>query len=204
METSDKFMFVNIREYLAEGDNDKVGEPELLRMISDFSCPKNPDVEHFLKNSSVDFTRKNQSVTYLVLDMDDGALVGYFTIALKPLTVRDETVSNTVKRKIKRISEFDGQTKSYTMSAYLIAQIGKNYTNDAWKRITGSELLELAWGVIEDMQYMGGGMVVFLEANNEEKLLSFYQDNKFRQFDTRLTASDPENQHELIQLLRLL
>lgn len=75
MEASDKFMFVNIREYLAEGDNDKVGEPELLRIISDFSCPKNPDVEHFLKDSSVDFTRKNQSVTYLVLDMDDGALV---------------------------------------------------------------------------------------------------------------------------------
>lgn len=204
MEASDKFMFVNIREYLAEGDNDKVGEPELLRIISDFSCPKNPDVEHFLKNSSVDFTRKNQSVTYLVLDMDDGALVGYFTIALKPLTVRDETVSNTVKRKIKRISEFDGQTKSYTMSAYLIAQIGKNYTNDACKRITGAELLELAWSVIEDMQYMGGGMVVFLEANDEAKLLTFYQDNKFRQFDTRLTASDPENRHELVQLLRLL
>lgn len=204
MEASDKFMFVNIREYLAEGDNDKVGEPELLRIISDFSCPKNPDVEHFLKNSSVDFTRKNQSVTYLVLDMDDGALVGYFTIALKPLTVRDETVSNTVKRKIKRISEFDEQTKSYTMSAYLIAQIGKNYTNDACRRITGAELLELAWSVIEDMQYMGGGMVVFLEANDEEKLLTFYQDNKFRQFDTRLTASNPENRHELVQLLRLL
>ena len=29
-------MFVNIREYLAEGDNDKVGEPELLRIISEF------------------------------------------------------------------------------------------------------------------------------------------------------------------------
>lgn len=204
MKVNDKFMFVNIREYLAEGDNEKVGEPELLRMISDFSCPKNPDVEHFLKKSSLDFTRKNQSVTYLVFDMADGALAGYFTIALKPLTVRDETVSNTVKRKIKRISEFDEQTKSYTMSAYLIAQIGKNYTNNANKRITGTELLELAWSVIENMQYMGGGMVVFLETNNEERLLQFYQENKFRQFDTRLTASDIENQHELMQLLRLL
>ncbi len=70
--------------------------------------------------------------------------------------------------------------------------------------ITGAEILELAWNVIEDMQYMGGGMVVFLEANDEERLLSFYQANKFRQFDTRLTASDLENQHELVQLLRLL
>ena len=137
MEVSDRFMFVNIREYLAQGDNEKVGEPELMRMISDFSCPKNPDVEQFLKKSCVEFTKKNQSVTYLVHDMEDGVLVAYFTIALKPLTVRDETVSNTVKKKIKRISEFDEQTKSYTMSAFLIAQLGKNYTNDADKRITG-------------------------------------------------------------------
>ena len=204
METSDKFMFVNIREYLAQGDNEKVGESELLGIISDFSCPKNPDVEHFLKKNSIEFTKKNQSVTYLVLDMDDGALVGYFTIAIKPLTVRDETVSNTVKRKIKRISEFDELTNTYTMSAYLIAQIGKNYTNDAYKRIAGSELLELAWSVIEDMQYMGGGMVVFLEANDVESLLSFYQENKFRQFDTRQTISGTDDTHELVQLLRLL
>lgn len=34
-----------------------------------------------------------------------GALVGYFAIALKPLTVWDETVNNTVKRKIMRIGE---------------------------------------------------------------------------------------------------
>lgn len=47
-------------------------------------------------------------------------------------------------------------------------------------------------------------MVVFLEADDKERLLSFYQANKFRQFDTRLTVSDPGNQHELIQLLRLL
>ena len=90
------------------------------------------------------------------------------------------------------------------MSAYLIAQLGQNYTDGKNKEITGVELLELAWSVIEDMQYRGGGMVVFLEANNEEKLLSFYQDNKFRQFDTRMTASKEAVPHELVQLLRLL
>lgn len=47
-------------------------------------------------------------------------------------------------------------------------------------------------------------MVVFLEANDEESLLSFYRDNKFRQFDTRQTATDLEESYELVQLLRLL
>ncbi len=34
-------------------------------------------------------------------------LVEYFTLALKPLTVRGETVSNTVKKKLLRVSEWD-------------------------------------------------------------------------------------------------
>ena len=131
-------------------------------------------------------------------------LLGYFTIALKPLTVRGETVSNTVKRKLLRVSEFDTQTQSYTMSAYLIAQLGKNFANGLDKQITGEELIELAWNVIEEMQYRGGGMVVFLEANNEERLLNFYRNNRFQQFDTRLTTSNENEPHELIQMLRLL
>ena len=47
-------------------------------------------------------------------------------------------------------------------------------------------------------------MVTFLEAENEEKLLSFYHDNRFSQFDTRQAASDTDESHELVQLLRLL
>ena len=193
----------SIRRYL-NSDNPKLGESRLLQVLSGFSCPKNPDVERFLKKSSIEFTKKNQSVTYLVFDVSSMELVGYFTIALKPLTVRGETVSNTVKKKLMRVSELDEQSQTYTMSAYLIAQLGKNFKNGAEKKITGEELLELAWDIVEKMQYMGGGMVTFLEAENSERLLSFYQANRFQTFDTRQTATDSEEPHELVQLLRLL
>ena len=200
---TNKFSVINIRRYL-NSDNPKLGESRLLQVLSGFSCPKNPDVERFLKKSSIEFTKKNQSVTYLVFDVSSMELVGYFTIALKPLTVRGETVSNTVKKKLMRVSELDEQSQTYTMSAYLIAQLGKNFKNGAEKKITGEELLELAWDIVEKMQYMGGGMVTFLEAENSERLLSFYQTNHFQTFDTRQTATDSEEPHELVQLLRLL
>ena len=200
---TNKFSVINIRRYL-NSDNPKLGESRLLQVLSGFSCPKNPDVERFLKKSSIEFTKKNQSVTYLVFDVSSMELVGYFTIALKPLTVRGETVSNTVKKKLMRVSELDEQSQTYTMSAYLIAQLGKNFKNGAEKKITGEELLELAWDIVEKMQYMGGGMVTFLEAENSEGLLSFYQTNRFQTFDTRQTATDSEEPHELVQLLRLL
>ena len=83
-------------------------------------------------------------------------------------------------------------------------QVGKNYSENDGKMITGAELLELAWDKIKATQYMFGGMVTFLEAENEEKLLSFYRNNRFSQFDTRQTISDTDEAHELVQLLRLL
>ena len=204
MPITDKFFAINIRKYLALGDDQEAGEPALVELLSGFSCPKNPDVERFLKNSAIEFTKKNQSVTYLVFSKDNGEMLGYFTLALKPLTIRGETVSKTTKRKLLRISELDENSDTYTMSAYLIAQLGKNYTGGRDKEIAGNTLIELAWMMIEKAQYMFGGMVAFLETENEEKLLSFYRGNRFLQFDTRQTTSDTDESHELVQLLRLL
>ena len=204
MPGNDKFFSVNIREYLALGNDEEAGEPALVELLSGFSSPKNKDLERFLKKSAIEFTKKNQSVTYLVVSAEDVRLLGYFTLALKPLTVRGETVSNTMKRKLLRISELDEKSDTYTMSAYLIAQLGKSFSESGGTEITGAELLKLAWDKIKEIQYLGGGVVTFLEAENEEKLLSFYRDNRFSQFDTRQTASDTDEVHELVQLLRLL
>ena len=204
MPITDKFVAINIRKYLALGDDHEAGEPALAKLLSGFSCPKNPDVERFLKNSAIEFTKKNQSVTYLVFLKDNGEMLGYFTLALKPLTIRGEMVSNTTKRKLLRVSELDENSDTYTMSAYLIAQLGKDYVDGRDKKISGKELIELAWKIIENTQYMFGGMVTFLETENKEKLLSFYRDNRFSQFDTRQTASGTDEPHELVQLLRLL
>ena len=153
MPIKDKFFYINIRDYLALGNDDEAGEPMLDRVLSGFSCPKNPDVERFLKKSAIEFAKKNRSVTYLVFSVDSKELLGYFTLALKPLTVKGETVSNTTKKKLLRISELDDKSDTYTMAAYLIAQIGKNYANGREKKITGKELIELAWMVIEEAQY---------------------------------------------------
>ena len=112
--------------------------------------PGNPGRRNDEPKNAVEFTKKSQSVTYPVFSVESKELLGYFTLALKPLSVRGETVSKTTKRKLLRISELDEKSDTYTMSAYLIAQLGKNYTNDANEKITGKELVELAWTVIEE------------------------------------------------------
>lgn len=198
-----KYTVFNIREYL-NSQNGELGEDDLRQILSEFSCEKNLDVERFAKEQSIEFAKKQQSVTYLVFSTEDAELVGYFAITIKPITVNAEPFSNTTKKKLARVSELNGKNHTYTLAAYLIAQLGKNYRNGANEHITGEELLGLAIKQIKQLQYLAGGMVVFLETSNEEKLLSFYQDKGFQQFDSRLTESAAREPHELIQLLKIL
>ena len=100
----DDFLILNIREYLRQGQS---GEDLLQQVFSTFSCDKNLDVERFLLEQSINFTKKNQSVTYVVLTPEEGQIIGYFTITIKPITVNGDSFSNTVKKKIARVSEQD-------------------------------------------------------------------------------------------------
>lgn len=47
MPIKNKFIYINIRDYLVLGNGGRAGEPMLDRVLSGFSCPKNPDVERF-------------------------------------------------------------------------------------------------------------------------------------------------------------
>ncbi len=203
MKGASKYTVFNIREYL-NGQNGGLGEDDLRQVLSEFSCEKNPDVEKFAKEQSIEFAKKQQSVTYLVFSTEDAEFVGYFAITIKPITINAEPFSNTTKKKLARVSELNEQNHTYNLAAYLIAQLGKNYNNGANERIKGEELLGLAIKQVQKLQYLAGGMVVFLETSNEEKLLSFYKEKGFQQFDSRLSESAGHEPHELIQLLKIL
>ncbi len=43
------------------------------------------------KEQSIEFAKKQQSVTYLVFSTEDAELVGYFAITMKPITVNAES-----------------------------------------------------------------------------------------------------------------
>ena len=198
----DDFLILNIREYLRQGQS---GEEVLQQVFSTFCCNKNPDVERFLLEQSINFTKKNQSVTYIVLEAEEGKIIGYFTITIKPITVNGDRFSNAVKRKLARVSEQDAENGFYSLSAYLIAQLGKNFKDGANEKISGEQLLELAVEKIKELQYMAGGMVIFLEAENNEKLMQFYEEkNGFKRFDVKEVRTNTQDRHTLVQLLKVL
>ena len=64
MVVKDSFFYINIRDYLALGTDDEAGEPELVRTISEFSCPQNPDVSNFFKEECGGIYQK-EPVSYI-------------------------------------------------------------------------------------------------------------------------------------------
>lgn len=201
-----QFVCFNIRDYLNPEESGGIGENDLEEILSDFSSPKNSDVESFLKRNAVEFTKKNQSVTYLVFSLEDMCLVGYFSITMKPVTVSAKNMSNSVKRKLSRLSRFDQDTDSYTVSAYLIAQLGRNYSKEVKYPITGKMLMNFAVDTLHEIQRQLGGLMVYLECEEKEPLLKFYQEqNGFRLFGERVTDEEAEGKgHKLLQLLNFL
>ena len=188
----DNYSAVNIRSFI---DNE-----ELNDILAGFSCPLNHDVENFLWHNSVDFTQKNQSVTYLVFSENHVELAGYFSIAIKPVSVLASVLSNSMRKKISRVSVLNEETNTYTASAYLIAQLGKNFALPERERINGSVLLSMAHNIIAHAKYFLGGVIEFLECENKMPLMNFYIQNRFKFFSSRITKDNVK----LNQLLRFI
>ena len=80
----------------------------------------------------------------------------------------------------------------------MIAQFGKN---DGVLALRGNELMELAFEVLENVQRQVGGGVVYLECEDKEPLLRFYESdaNRFRVFDERYSLTDNIKYKQLVR-----
>ena len=200
----DKYYAINLWDYLNKDNSTYIGEERLYDLLSEFSCPTNPDVEYFLLHNAIEFTKKNQSVTYLVFDTENTVLVGYFSLSLKPISIHITKLSKTMAKKLARTSNFNSTTQTYTTAAYLIAQLGKNYSIAKENQIPGSVLLDFALKRIFYIRYHIGGVMQFLECRNNAFLLDVYTRNHFKPFDTRVVTSPNSEPYVLHQLLKFI
>lgn len=188
---------------------EKKGEPFVKEMLSSFSCPLNQDIEDYLHKKAVIMAQKNISPTYLVFTTQLGkpVLIGYYTIALKTLTIRCGKITRRQRDKIKRFGSYDENQNAYQIPAYLIAQLGKNFSNGYDKLITGDELLKMACDRVKESQNLVGGKVVYLECEDKPRLITFYENNGFTEFDKREIEEKEKRLFKsdyLIQMLKLL
>ena len=192
-------MNVNVSNIL---DNLKTdGEERVREDLSSFSCGVNAEIEEFIREKAIDFAKRRLSITYLVTDMDDGEILGYFTLTHKAILLNGEGFSKTMQRKLTRYSRLDKQTGNYMASAFLLAQFGKNYGVDGGKRISGADLMKLVRDILVDVQKRIGGGIVYLDCGDQARLIDFYKGMGFQKFAERFSEEDNQ---KYIQLIRFL
>ena len=191
------FRVVNILDMV-----DTVGEDALSAVHSEFTCKMNLGIETFVRKNAIDFAKKKTAITYLVYG-ENGKIAAIFTLTHKAVKVSSEVLSNTNRKKLKRYAGFDSDKKSFTVSAFLIAQFGKNESFTYYHSLSGNKLMDFTFDVLGSVQHAIGGGFVYLECEEKKKLLDFYsaRPNNFHIFGERLGKDDSTN---YIQLFRFI
>jgi len=181
---------------------DSIGEDSVKEILSDFSCPINDEITLFCRKNAIDFAKRKLSVTYLVFD-EERRFVGYYTLTHKSSYINSDLLSKSNIKKLEMYAKKDDGTGLYCVSAFLIAQFGKNYSVDNGKGILGDDLMEFALNSVKAAQHLVGGGVVYLECEDKAKLLSFYQSdsNLFKLYGERISEKDGTVYKQLLRII---
>ena len=172
----------------------KDDKPELLeKMIEEFSCEKDPDVEWFVKNNALNYERKGLSRTYFYLTNLEGkpVIAAYFTLAITATSF--EGISKS--RKAKVLGFKPGRDTKDHFGGILIGQLARSdgFTSS---EISGQEMIEDAEILIEMGRYYLGGKIVYLDC--KEPLIEFYEKNGYA---TVVQAPYPDGYYKMFKTL---
>lgn len=183
-----------------------VGEDRTKEILSDFECSLNKDVEYFLKEKAIHFSKQSIAETFLVTSSyrNEEVIVGYFAIANKTTRLKRNVFGGEKKKRFLRFAEYNEENHCYFISLPLIGQLGKNYKNGYDKLITGDVLLRLACDKIKEAQEILGGRFIFLECEDKPKLKEFYESNGFVCFGKRNLERDEREKNSGEYLLQML
>lgn len=178
------FSVLNLQKLLEE-----FGEEAVKEKLAEYSCPQNPEIDLFLHKNAIESVKKHQTSTFLV-SSEDNDFCGYFSLTHKALEIKGGVLSNTARKKISMHSEFDSESDSYTISAFLIAQFGKNYSNNLNTLISGKEMMDLVFEILSEVRVQIGGNLIYLECEDNPKLIKFYESLGFVCFGERISKKE--------------
>jgi hypothetical protein len=191
----------NLRDLLAE-----LGEERTSEILSAFECPLNPDVQSFLREKAILFSKHGYASTYLVFASYQGSvvLIGYYALAMKAVVIKGSLLSSQWRGRLRRFAFYDSDLKQFTLSLPLIGQLGKNYAHHYDRLISGDDLLGIACETVREIQLMSSGKMVYLECEDVLPLTSFYERNGFFRFANRNLDGDERDLSQTPYLVQMI
>jgi len=166
LQFDESFSLFSLAEIMETTDSNR----KIKKLLETFECTKNQDLQEFLHNKALTFEKHLRSRTYLYIDNVSKNIVAYFTIAVN--TLHTANISKEV------IQLLDGYRDDIvTIPCFLIGQLGKSSEYESLK--IGEFVLNDAISIIDESQKSLGGRFILLDAINNKKVLSFYEENAF-------------------------
>ena len=99
---------------------------EVLSSFQSIKEDEPHDVEVFLHRKAIDFEKTALASTYLVFDTETNILLGFFSLANKPLTMSKKNFDSLSRNQQKKLRQ-SGRTieTKFQINSYLIGQLGK-------------------------------------------------------------------------------
>lgn len=161
---------------------DVFGEQKISLLLSHFKS-KNSDVENYIKNQAIQFENAGLSRTKLIFKeyKKQKVVVGFFSLSCKSLILSQknwEKLSSGTRRKLMPM-KYNEKHDYYTICSILLGQLSKNFLYADGNLIKGKELLESVYKTIRKISNLVGGQILYLEAEDNEKINEFYTNNGF-------------------------
>ena len=154
---------------------EQFGEENTKRVLSEFICSENEEVETFIKEKAILHENRGLAKTVLVIDTKAKGIVGYYTISTKSFVIHSN-ISSRMKKKYFGTS----QTSVDIIPSILIGQLGKNEAVES--SFTGSDLMDLIFRYIKNMSVLTPSLVCYVEHDGREKLRNYYEKHGFTYF----------------------
>ena len=95
LQAKNRFVSINLKDLV-----EQIGEDATKGILSSFECPINKDVEIFIRDKAIEFTKHGISSTHLVFWEsfseffgESRELVGYYTLASKSIILLSDLLS---------------------------------------------------------------------------------------------------------------
>ena len=159
-----------------------------------FSCgdtERDADLEDFFHNHALLYAEERLGKTYCFVTNESGytEIVAFFTVSND--SVKTTFIPKKARNKVQR--KIPGQKHLRTYPAVLLGRLGVNKSFQGTEFFIGQQVLNYvkSWFIDEDNKT--GCRFLVVDAYNQEKVLNFYERNKFKY----LYATECEERMEL-------
>lgn len=136
-------------------------------LITDYECVYSGNLDSFLKEKAIEFSKRDLSKTYLAMN-DSDKIMGYFTIGVKCFNFPND--DGSCSHKFYKLMNPD----KGVIQSYLIGKLSRS--KDSEKGL-GTSLLKNAISILNDHRKGIGCRVVRLDC--VDSLVGYYESNGF-------------------------